>query len=276
MKFTWKNWEHFCVRLAKNGLISIPAKEVSEVDNSYVVLKHDVETDVKKAYQIACIEEKYCHKGSFYVQAYLLDNPQNVELLRQISNMGHEVSYHYDVLDSNKGNIPKALEEFESNKKIFESLGFEIKTVCQHGNPVIERIGYASNRDFFRDSEIKKIYPKISDIMVDFKQKHNTNYLYFSDAGRRFNLIFDPINNDIEKNDDKNIPYNSLDELFGALSSDMGNIISIHPHRWTKSALNYEIKTVVFKLICSVARLLTKVPIAKKIMSKYYYLAKKI
>lgn len=276
MKFTWKNWEHFCAVLAKGGLLSIPAKEVSEADSSYVVLKHDVETDVKKAYQIASIEAKYGHKGSFYVQAYLLEDSQNVELLRQISNMGHEVSYHYDVLDSNRGDIATALEEFEANKKKFESSGFEIKTVCQHGNPVIERIGYASNRDFFRSDKIQGIYPDISDIMVDFKQKHNTDYLYFSDAGRRFNLIFDPINNDLTKSDDMNIPYSSFDELLGALSSDKGNIISIHPHRWTKSALNYEIKTFMFKLIRVVARALAKIPFLKKIMSKYYYLAKKI
>lgn len=276
MKFTWKSWEHFCNRLAKNGLMSIPAKAVSEVDSSYIVLKHDVETDVKKAYQIARIEEKYSHKGSFYVQAYLLDNPQNVELLRQISDMGHEVSYHYDVLDSNKGDILKAQEEFESNKKKFESFGFEIKTVCQHGNPVIERIGYTSNRDFFRNREMQKVYPDISDIMVDFKQKYNTDYFYFSDAGRQFNLIFDPINNDLVKSDDMNVPYSSFDELYSALSFDKGNIISIHPHRWTKSALNYEIKTFAFKLIRFVARGFAKIPVVKKIMSKYYYLAKKI
>jgi len=58
--------------------------------------------------------------------------------------MGHEISYHYDVLDSSHGDMEKAIDEFENNKQRFEELGFALKTVCQHGNPVVERVGYTS------------------------------------------------------------------------------------------------------------------------------------
>ena len=112
--------------------------------------------------------------------------------------------------------------------------------------------------------------------MVDFKTKHKTEYLYFSDAGRHFQLIYDPINNDRVNSDDKNVLYKDLDGLFEALSAEQGNIISTHPHRWTSSALVYSVKAFVFKVIKAVAKILIKIPFFKKFMSKYYYLAKKI
>lgn len=275
MIFVYKKWDDFCKKLHDNDLHSVPACEIRAELNNYIVLKHDVETNVERAYKIAEIESSYGHRGSYYVQAYLLEEGANVELLKKMQQMGHEISYHYDVLDSSKGNFAQAIAEFDKNLKIFESNGFKIVTVCQHGNPIIERNGYHSNRDFFRDVKVRQIYPEISDIMVNFKENIPTDYLYFSDAGRRFNLIFDPINNDIVNSDDKNIPYNDLNALYDVLDNEKGNIISIHPHRWAKSASVYIIKTFIFKVLKFVAKILVRIPILNKLMSRYYYLAKK-
>lgn len=274
MIFVYQKWDDFCRKLSEEGIISIPACEVNGSLEQFLVLKHDIENTVPRAYKLAEIEHKYGHRGSYYAHAYLLDDPKNIELLQKMQAMGHEISYHYDVMDSSHGDIEKATAEFEENRKRFESLGFPMMTVCQHGNPVVERVGYTSNRDFFRNAKVQKLYPNIADIMVDFKQKHETDYAYYSDAGRKFQLIFDPINNDIISSDDKNIPYEDLDALLSALSERA--IISTHPHRWTESAAAYVAKEKTFKVIKATAKLMMKVPVMKKIMSRYYYLAKKI
>ena len=276
MTFIFKNWDSFCAKLAKSGILSVPANQISADTSNFLVLKHDVETDVKKALEIAKIEHKYNHRSSFYVQAYLLDSTANIAMLKEMQSMGHEISYHYDVMDSNKGDIEKANSEFSKNKKLFEDNGFFLSTVCQHGNPVAERIGYTSNRDFFRNKDIQQLYPNISDVMVNFKDKIPTNYIYFSDAGRKFNMIFDPINNDITDISDKDVPYENLDELLKIIDIDGRYIISTHPHRWTSSAFIYSIKATSFKIIRFVAKFLLKIPLFKKIMSKFYFLAKKI
>ncbi len=276
MKFSYKNWRRFCTELRKVGLQSVPANKIDGSMKEYVVLKHDVETNVKHAYDIACIEYENGHCGSYYVQAYLLEKDANIELLKKMQDMGHEVSYHYDVLDSSKGDLDQAIEEFERNRIKFEKCGFEIKTVCQHGNPVVERIGYTSNRDFFRSDRVKNLYPNISDIMVNYKYDYKTDYQYFSDAGRRFKNIYDPLNNDIEDSSEKDVVYENLEELLRSLKREGRYIISIHPHRWTKSSLVYVVKTFMFRVIRFIARIVMKVPFMKKFMSKYYYLAKKI
>ena len=278
MRFIYENWERFCVQLAEVNRRSIPAKEVftEETCRHYIVLKHDVETCVKKAYRIALIESKYGHRGSYYVQAYLLNSKHNVKLLNKMKQMGHEISYHYDVMDSNQGKIDPAILEFEKNRECFEHCGFSIVTVCQHGNPIVERKGYSSNRDFFRNKKVQERYPFLTDIMVDFPMKSGTTYNYYSDAGRVFKKIYDPLNNDIVNSDDKNVEFANLDDLFANLMDEENQIISIHPHRWTKLKIIHSTKQMLFVCIKNVTKKLIKIPFLKKIISKFYYLAKKI
>ena len=275
MIFVYKNWERFCKSLKEKGIISISAQQV-ESGKPFLVLKHDIECNVSKAYKLAEIEHRYGHCGSYYAHAYLLDDPKNVAILQKMRDMGHEISYHYDVMDSNKGNIDQAVLEFDRNLQKFESLGFHLETVCQHGNPVVERVGYTSNRDFFRNESVRERYSGIADIMVNYKERYNTDYRYYSDAGRKFKLIFDPINNDIVNSDDKNISYPDLKALLNEIDVVSCAIVSTHPHRWTKSAVMYKTKEICFKCIRTIAKIMMRIPFLKKIMGKYYYLAKKI
>ena len=275
MILVYKKWDHFCNILAEKMFQCIPAKDVSGKTSNYIVLKHDVETDVSKAYELAKIEHKYGHRGTYYVQAYLLDDVQNIELLKKMQAMGHEISYHYDVMDSCRGNLEAAILEFEVNKTKFENNGFPLQTLCQHGNPIMERVGYTSNRDFFRSEKVKNLYPELSDIMVNFKDVHETEFLYFSDAGRQFKNIYDPLNNDIINSDNKNVVYKDLTAVLAVLKTTGKYIISTHPHRWTESAVLYVIKAETFKAVKFVAKILVKFPLVKKFMSRYYYLAKK-
>ena len=276
MIFIYHHWDDFCRRLAEKGVKSIPTREISASSTDYVVLKHDVETNVQKAYRLATIEHKYGHRGSYYVQAYLMKDRKNVDMLCEMQKMGHEISYHYDVMDSCKGNLDNAIAEFSQNMHLFEDNGFHVDTVCQHGNPVVERVGYTSNRDFFRSEKVRSLYPHITDVMVNLKSDVPTEFVYYSDAGRVFKMIYDPLNNDIVNSDDKNIAYNNLDELLAALDMNGGIIISTHPHRWCGSAISYLSKAYAFKMVRSMAKGLMKIPFAKRIMSRYYYLAKKI
>lgn len=276
MIFNYKKWEEFCRNLHDIGMISIPACEVNGNQSRFIVLKHDVETNIQRAVELAKIEHQFGHRGSYYIQAYLLNDNRSIDLLNTIKTMGHEVSYHYDVMDSNKGNLDKAIIEFENNKCVFENNGFHIITVCQHGNPVIERIGYTSNRDFFRSQRVQLLYPSIADIMVNYKTKYCTDFTYYSDAGRKFCKIADPINNDVNNSNEKNVKYENLNELFVAIQKDKSVIVSTHPHRWCQTAVEYTLKNAFFRVAKGTAKVLLHVPGMKTLMGKYYYLAKKI
>lgn len=276
MIFIYNTWDSFCKRLHLQGIHSIPAQSIPKGASTFLVLKHDVETNVRKAYEIAKIESKYNHRGSYYTQAYLLNDASNIKMLHAMQKMGHEISYHYDVMDSCQGDLSQAILEFEANRKVFENNGFLLKTLCQHGNPIVKRVGYTSNRDFFRSKRVQALYPELSDIMVDFQQKNELDYIYYSDAGRAFKLIYDPINNDKINSEHKNIPCNGIESLFNSVSKNDANIISIHTHRWEKYSVVYIAKSTIFKALKYTAKACIRVSFLKKIIHRYYYLAKKM
>lgn len=277
--FYFKNWERFCKNLSNNKNIILCTSEQSldlNNKNRFVVLKHDVETNVPNAYKLAEIEHKFGIKGSYYVQAYLLDDIENVKLLQKMQKWGHEISYHYDVLDAHSGDYKAAEEAFIKKSKIFENYGFHYRTICQHGNPVKKRVGYHSNRDFFRNPEIRKRYPQWVDMVVNYSQYAVNEYLYISDASYRWNIITEPETNDINP-DAKNIRIKNFNELFKQISnSNKSFIISTHPHRWMKQSWKINIKICVFYIIKNIVNFLQYIPGIKWFMNKFYYLAKNI
>ncbi len=275
--FVYKKWEAFCKMLSENKIHSITACDaLKNKEKKFLILKHDVETNPQKALVMAKIENKYGHHGVYYVQAYLLDNKENIEILKKIKELGHEVSYHHDVMDSNLGDLKKALEEFEKNKDIFEKNGFSINTVCQHGNPVAKREGYTSNRDFFRCEIVKEKFSEIAEIMVDYREKTDVDFKYISDAGYGWKIIYDPETNDIIDSSDKDTKLENLDRVLDFVINEDAVILSTHPHRWNSNPFKAVTKTVMFKAIRITARILRKIPLVNKIMSKFYFLAKKI
>lgn len=272
-------WELFCKELSNEGIQSTTIAKVIEDGNNkknFFVLKHDVETDPRKALDLAKIENKYSHQGTYYVQGYLLNSHKNVRVLKEIQKLGHEVTYHHDVMDSNKGDLEKAKIDFEKHLKLFEKNGFKVHTVCQHGNPIIERSGYHSNRDFFRDEEVSSFYSRITEVMVNFKSNIKKDYMYISDAGYGWKLIFDPENNDRINSSHKDYKIPNLQVVIKLLKEDNSIIVSTHPHRWSTNKAQATIKNSAFKLIKSIAKKMMKVKIFNKLMSKFYFLAKKI
>jgi len=270
--FIYKVWDEICRHISKSHNTITVSEILNQKNQKWLAIKHDVETDVKKALDIAKIEAKYKIKATFYVQADLVDD--NYLLLQKIAFLGHEVTYHYDVLDANSGSFIKSIDEFKSNLEKFKKYGFSVKTVCPHGNPVIIRDGWNSNKDFFRDAKVVQLFPNILDIVVLLPHKLDYNYKYISDAGYGFKEIVNIKDNDLKNNGDKNI--DNYKELLKILDKKQPTILSTHPHRWQKSAIRFLYSVYLFKVLRFSARKLSSVVFLKKIISKYYYLAKKI
>ncbi len=274
--FAYKYWENFCRELDKQNIHSVTAESVlAESRKEFLILKHDVEDKPEKALDMAKIEARYGHRGTYYVQGFLL-NEKNIPVLKEIQELGHELSYHHDVMDANAGDIQKALETFRQNKDNFEKNGFIIKTVCQHGNPIANRVGYTSNRDFFRNEGVCAQFPDIAEIMVNFKEKTGVNHTYISDAGYGFKTIFDPETNDIVKSDHRDVKLKNLDSVADVIKRNGATIVSTHPHRWCESTKKAYLRYARFKFLRAGARVAYKIPGINKIMEKFYFITKKI
>ena len=267
--FIYANWEKVCKALEGK---TIRADEIldNKLSQNWIVIKHDVETNVAKALILAKIEAKYNIASTYYVQADLLD--ENYKILQEIAKLGHEVTYHYDVLDACDGDMEKSIKSFTDYKNQFESFGFKIKTVCPHGNPIKIRNGWSSNKDFFRNEEVNRLFPHILDIVIHLKNQLDNPYTYVSDAGYSFQEIGNIDSNDKDENKDRKIE----EDLIVFLKRKKFLILSTHPHRWESNAFKFILKVYGFKSIRVIAKQLAKIGFFKKIMSKYYYLAKRV
>ena len=277
--FYFNNWEKFCKAIAKCRVQMCTAEESLKMpaDVRYIVLKHDVETYVPNAHKLASIEHKYGIKGSYYVQAYLMSDKENIRLLKEMQSWGHEISYHYDVLDAHAGDYRAAEEDFIKYSKVFADNGFTYGTICQHGNPVKKRVGYTSNRDFFRNQEIRSHYPNLVDMVVDYS-KHigGRKYRYISDASYRWNIITLPETND-QHPEVKNEKVGGFKNLLALVKDgEYSYVVSTHPHRWMDSAWKINMKIATFRVVRATVMVARHIPGVERLLNKFYFLAKKI
>ena len=271
--FTLKKWEDICKEISFHKRNITINEILNQPDGqSWIAIKHDVETNVKKALELAKIEAIYNIKTTYYVQAGLVNN--DYKILQEISSLGHEVTYHYDVLDSSGGDFEKAIEAFKKNIKKFGKYGFEVQTVCPHGNPVMIRDGWSSNKDFFRNQRVQELFPNILDIVVQLPTMLKSRYTYISDAGYGWKEIVNIQNNDVVNEGD--IIIKDHCSLLEIIKANKNLILSTHPHRWESSKFRLIVNTFLFKVLRIIARSLSELPIFKNIISKFYYLAKKI
>jgi len=270
--FTYKVWDEICQELSNKNTIRADEILSQEDNKDWIVVKHDIETNVPKALILAKIEAKYNIQATYYVQADLVND--NHKILQEIQKLGHEIAYHYDVLDANGGDFKLAKEEFDKNIELFNSFGFDIKTVCPHGNPLINRDGWSSNKDFFRDKEIAKSYPNILDIVVELPNRLKNSYTYISDAGYGWKEIVNIDSNDIKNSGD--IDLGDYNNLLNFIKEQNRVILSTHPHRWEEGYIKALFNLYRFKTLRFVARKLSSISFLKKIMSKFYFLAKKV
>lgn len=277
--FIFKDWEHFCFQVNSFNIQCVSAAEALSLSKSterYIIIKHDVETNVKRAIRMAEIENKYGLRATYYVQSYLLKSENNIEGLKKIQKLGHEVTYHYDVLDSNNGDYDLAEKEFDDTLLLFEKNGFSVKTVCPHGNPVMKRDGWSSNKDFFRNKNLNAKYSYIADIVINPEKFINKEMLYVSDAGFGWKIISDISNNDYQAIQ-KDIKLKSLKDVLKLMNDQNRTLIlSAHPHRWQDSQALAIMKRNLFFGLRYTVRALTKIPMVKTFVSRFYYLAKKI
>lgn len=276
--FHYKNWEKFCKTIAESGVPIYTAEESLKLprDVRFIVLKHDVETFVSNAHKLASIEHEYGIRGSYYVQAYLMHSLENIRLLKEMQAWGHEISYHYDVLDAHAGDYEAAEKDFIKYSKVFAEYGFEYGTICQHGNPVKKRVGYTSNRDFFRNKEIRSHYPELVDMVVDYSQHIGRKYRYISDASYRWNIITEPETNDLHP-EVKNVKVGGFKDLLVlVMDGEYSYVISTHPHRWVSSAWQINMKIAIFRVVREFVMVARKIPGIGWLLNKFYFLAKKI
>ena len=92
--------------------------------NQKYILRHDVDRLTWNAENMAEIENLYSITSTYY---FRYPSTYNKQIISRIHALGHEIGFHYEVLDKTNGNYQKAIKIFEKEMELFSD--WNIKTI---------------------------------------------------------------------------------------------------------------------------------------------------
>jgi hypothetical protein len=79
----------------------VPFCEVKDEDKSFLILRHDIDASIKVALKMARLERRLGVRSTYFVmfsnKLYNVLEKDNLEALRNLVKLGHEIGLHYDV-----------------------------------------------------------------------------------------------------------------------------------------------------------------------------------
>lgn len=138
LDFTYPKYIQLCETIIDSGLTIITLKDYfsnKELLDRFVIIRHDIddEIDLKYALKMAKTEHDLGFKTTYYFRYN--EKVFNIPNIQEISSLGHEIGYHYEVLGKADGDYETAIKLFENELEKFRNV-CEIKTIAQHGGPL--------------------------------------------------------------------------------------------------------------------------------------------
>jgi hypothetical protein len=187
-----------------------------------ILLRHDIDKNPEKALKIANIEHEIGIKGIYYFRIH--PSVFNIEIIKSIAKLGHEIGYHYEDLTHAHGNFEKAIVSFEKNLKRFREI-VPINSICMDGRPLSK----------YNNLDLWKQY-NYHDFEIDFEPYLDVDFnkvLYLTDTGRGWNLLKYSVRDKVGN------PFNYHNKTTFELIEDLKKgslpdklMITIHPQRW--------------------------------------------
>jgi len=221
-------------------------------DGKYVAIRHDVDYFPNRALTMAGIEAERKIATTYYIRRRFFD--ANIDLVRRLAGYGHQIGYHYEEVDTHQ-KAPNmqvgrdAVGFFVGSLLDIDRLGFRIRTVCAHGNPLtdvdnrqvvhlLRDKDYLDKLAFTYDPEVVK--EKVSERLIGDASIDITGDdfdLYIPDTGR-----FNPRYNLKDRIDDCPIAgLGNLEDFIEILASGKYRRIymNMHPDRWSGDLLTW-------------------------------------
>ena len=153
-----------------------PNRDAIDARSKIVLLRHDVDRFPMTALDSARAEAELGITGTYFFR--VKPNTFDREIIDSIAKLGHEIGYHYEVMDKAHGDPRRAKQIFISELNRLRYLA-KVTTACMHGNPLSRR----DNREFWR-----YYTPAQFDLLGEAYISINEQDLFYAtDTGRGWN-----------------------------------------------------------------------------------------
>jgi hypothetical protein len=232
--FTLKKYQELCEAITASECASLRVVDYfKNGTDKFIIIRHDVDREAENALKIAQIEHAYGLLSTYYFR-----KTKEVfipSIIKKISGLGHEIGYHYEVLDKTNGDVNKAIKLFEEELDEFRAL-VKVETICMHGNPLKSWC----NKDIWQSYNFHDFRiigePYLS---IDY-----TKVLYLSDTGRRWDGRYNV--KDLEINNLYKI-RNTNDLINLIKNGKIGCVfLTTHPNRWNDDFTSWS-KELIFQ-----------------------------
>jgi hypothetical protein len=217
--YTFKVYRDLCcVILERHNPVSI-LSYLQQCPQNAAVFRHDVDKKPENALIMADIEQELGISSTYYFRT--VTDSFDLQIIKDIHDLGHEIGYHYEVLDKANGDYDQAIKLFEKELLLFP---YPIQTICMHGNPLTPW----NNRDLWKKYDFKK-YGITGEayLSLDFSKIQ-----YFSDTGRAWHDRYS-VKDTTDEKDDIRINISDTFDLVRCIRNMSGTIcIVTHPQRW--------------------------------------------
>jgi hypothetical protein len=221
--FTLRKYRELCEAIKESGFTTLRIKDfMSRGGDNCIVIRHDVDK-YKRPYcalTMALIEKEYDIQSTYYFR--IKDQIIEPEIIKKFARLGHEIGYHYEVLDKAKGDKKKAIQIFKHELGEFRKL-VQVETIAMHGNPLCSWLNSDLWKDYdFREFEILgEPYLSIS----------YNDVIYLSDTGRSWDGRYS-VKDVVNRNNSGN--FRSTNDVIEALKKHELSkaCLVVHPSRW--------------------------------------------
>jgi hypothetical protein len=219
--FTLKKYQELCETSKESGYSFLRVKDyLSNSGGNCIILRHDVDRRPKSALKMAELESKLGICSTYY---FRINNQVLIpEIIKAIEYLGHEIGYHYEVLDRTNGNREKALELFQKELEELRRHA-EIKTIAMHGNPLTPWTA----KNLWEEHNFHEFgITGDSSISINY----NT-VLYLGDVGRTWDGRYSVKDLLVR---DKSRRFRKTDDIIRAIKTrGISNAcLVVHPNRW--------------------------------------------
>jgi len=176
LDFTFAKYRELCNAMSNSEYTLLNVEKyltLNSKPSKYIIIRHDVDIKPERSLKIAQIEKDFNISSTYYFR--MTKEVFQPDLIKNIAKLGHEIGYHYEVLDKTKGDFSKGIELFKNELKELKKY-YDIKTICMHGN---SRTIW-DNRDLWKHYDFK-MFGIIGEayLSIDFD-----DIAYFSDTAR--------------------------------------------------------------------------------------------
>jgi hypothetical protein len=227
--FTYDIYERLLDAVVANDYRTLTVREYVDretLPERFLVVRHDIDRKPENALDLARLEAEAGVSASYYFRA--IDKTFKPELMREVSELGHEVRYHYEDVDAVEGDTEAARESFAENLRAFRD-HVDVDTVSMHGNPLTPY----DNRDLWEDAAFGE-YDLAGEVYlsVDF-----TEVVYFSDTNRTWYDETTVVDDWPVGPSAKPEQVESTEDLIDLVESRRHSrlYLLVHPNRWADS-----------------------------------------